>query len=242
MKFPIAELIEKRLLELGLDAQALGLRLGYKNPAKAAGRVYAICSGYLDNRKSRSALARLADAVGLPAEVVDQVVLDTRLVIAEKRRVVRERAKAEREANEAEWRKQFRPHAVILTERRIPDQIVICGLLGGAGAYLIIPFDLSRPSATFVNQAVAGLKRKTPVVSISRRYVPFFGAPTGIVINYSPDLALHCDLDGHPIQWLSAAYRIGQIELTVGSRVQDPKTMARLLHLTGANVPLLHEQ
>ena len=66
---PLASLIETRLKELNLDRHALGFRLGYKNPAKAAGRVDALCSGYLTNRKSRAALARLPDALRLFPEV-----------------------------------------------------------------------------------------------------------------------------------------------------------------------------
>jgi hypothetical protein len=53
-KLPLAELIQSRLRQLGLTPQALGFRLGYSNAAKAAGRVYAICEGYLDNRKMQS--------------------------------------------------------------------------------------------------------------------------------------------------------------------------------------------
>jgi hypothetical protein len=62
-KLPLTELIQSRLRQLGQTPQALGFRLGYSNAAKAAGRVYAICEGYLDNRKSRAALVRLADAL-----------------------------------------------------------------------------------------------------------------------------------------------------------------------------------
>jgi len=40
---------------------------------------------------------------------------------------------------------------------------------------------------------------------------------------------LHCDLEGSPIQWLSAAYRVGQIELTLSSRIKSPRTVAHVL-------------
>ena len=43
---PLAELIETRMGELGLDRAALGFRLGaYKNPLKAAGRVHTLIEG-----------------------------------------------------------------------------------------------------------------------------------------------------------------------------------------------------
>jgi hypothetical protein len=230
-KLPLAELIQSRLQQLCLTPQALGSRLGYSNPAKAAGRVYALCEGHLDNRKSRVALTRLPAALELPTEVVEQAVLDTRLVIAKENWVAQERARIEQEAREAEWRRTFRPHAVILAEKRIPDQITFCGLTGGPEVRLIIPFDLCRPAVTFVAQATAGLEKKVPIGRDGRRKVPFFGAATGLVINYSPDIALRCNLEGSPIEWLSAARRLGQIELSLGSRIKSPHPVARVLGL-----------
>ncbi len=136
------------------------------------------------------------------------------MVIAEESRAARERAKAEQEVRDAQWRRSFRIHAVILTERRIPEQITFCGLTGGVEVWLLIPFDLSRPAVTFVNQAIAGLERKAPVGESRQRYVPFFGKPTGLVVNYSPDLALRCDLEGNPVEWLSGTGSTVNNELT----------------------------
>jgi hypothetical protein len=220
-EYPLAQLIRTRLRELKLDPQSLGGRLGYENPAKAAGRVYALCWGHLDNLRSRSVLARLPAALELPSELVEQAVLDTRLAIAEENRVAGEEAKAQQVAREAEWRRSFRPHAVILTERRVPDQIVICGLTGGPEIRLIIPFDLSRPSVTFVAQAIAGMEIKAAVNRDGRRFVPFFGGATGLVVNYSPDLALQCELDGRSVEWLSAgiAYRPNGINNWIAGQI-----------------------
>jgi hypothetical protein len=235
-KYPIAALIEARLHELNLDPTGLGLRLGYKNPAKAAGRVHAICAGLLYSPKSKAALPRLVAALELPATVVEQAILETRIAIGEEQRTAREKEKLEREAKDAEWRKNFRPHAVILTERRIPSQITFCGLTGGAAARLIIPFDSARRAVTFVDQAVAGLHMKAPVGQNGRRCVMFFGEPTGLVLNYSPDLALRCDLEGNPIEWLSAAYRIGEVELSIGNRTISPAVAAAVLRLKDSTV------
>jgi hypothetical protein len=157
--------------------------------------------------------------------------LDTRVAIADEQQAVREKEKAERDAREAEWRKNFRPHAVILTERRIPTQIVFCGLTGGAAARLIIPFDLSKPSVNFVAQAVTGVGNNAPVGQSGRRCVMFFGEPIGLIVNYSPDLGLHCDLEGNAIEWLASAYRIGEVEITIGNRVVSPRTATDILGL-----------
>ena len=228
-KFPLAELIQSRLRQLGLTPQALGFRLGYSNPAEAAGRVYAICEGYLDNRKSRAALVRLADALELPADEVGNVIELTRESLAEQKRNANEQLRREVHAKEVARRVEFKPHAVILTEKRIASQITFCGLAGGPETFLIIAFDLSQAPITFVGQAVARMSRKAPVGANGRRYVPFFGEPLGLIINYSPDRALRCDLKGNPIEGLSAAYRVGEIELTLSGRIKSPGTVGHLL-------------
>lgn len=228
-KLPLAELIQSRLQQLGLTTQALGFRLGYSNPAKATGRVYAICEGYLDNRKSRAALVRLAHALELPADEVTHVIGLTRGLLAEQKRTSDEQKRREIHAKGVFWRAEFKPHAVIVTERRIPSQITFCALAGGPETLLIIPFDLSQSRITFTRQAVAGLARKARVGANGRKCVPFFGEPLGLIVNYTPDRALHCDLEGNPIGWLSAAYRIGHIELTIGSRTKSPRPVAHVL-------------
>ena len=43
---------------------------------------------------------------------------------------------------------------MIQTEHTVPTQICICGFTAGAGRWLMIPFDLSRPPLTYVQQAV----------------------------------------------------------------------------------------
>ena len=234
-KLPLAELIQSRLRQLDLTPEELGFRLGYSNPAKAVGRVHALCDGYLDNRKSRAALVRLADALELPADEVAHVIELTRLSFAERKRIADERKRSEIHAKEVGWRAKFKPHAVIITERRIASQMTFCALAGGPETLLVIPFDLSRPLITFVGQAVACLPRKVRFGANGQRYVPFFGEPLGLIINYSPDCALQSDLEGHPIEWLSAAYRVGQINLTLGSRITPHRTVAHVLGIKREN-------
>ena len=218
--------------ELNLDRHALGFRLGYKNPAKAAGRVDALCWGHLTNRKSRAALARLPDALELPAEVVAQAVIETEQVLAEQERQAEEERRLAREKEEAEWRAAFTPHAILQTERTVPSQITICGLTGGARRWLWIDFDLSKPPITFVQQALAALPERTGLGSDGKRYVTFFGEAVGFIVNYTPDQALRCDLDGQPQEVLSKAYRPGEVGLAMGGRPVSPTVIARLLGTT----------
>ena len=115
--------------------------------------MHALCNGLPFSAKSRFALWRLPEALEAPpADVVLQAVADTERLFAEREREAEEQRRLAREAEDAAWRTSFRPHAVIQTEHTVPTQITICGLTGGAGPRLIIPFDLSRSPVTFVQQ------------------------------------------------------------------------------------------
>src|SRR3954470_25031495 len=131
IQLPLAKLIQTQMEELGLDRQTLGFRLGYKNPAKAAGRVDALCWGHLTNRKSRAALARLPDALELSPEVVAQAVIETEQVLEDQERQAEEERRRAREKEEAEWLAAFTPHAIVQTERTVPRPTTIRGGHGG---------------------------------------------------------------------------------------------------------------
>jgi hypothetical protein len=133
------------------------------------------------------------------------------------------------EVAEAEWRDRFRPHAVILTELRVPSQITFCGLTGGAERWLVIPFDLSKPPISYIRQALEALPEKARMERDGKRSVPFFGEVLGIIINYSPDRAVRCDIVGTPLEILSRAYRPGQIRLSLGGKPVEPRAIADIL-------------
>src|SRR4051812_15144459 len=97
----LADLIRKRMTELGLSDEALGRRLGYTNPAKAAGRVHALCNGQPFSAKSRFALRRLPDALEVPADLVVQAVANTERLFADREREAEEQRRLAREAEEA---------------------------------------------------------------------------------------------------------------------------------------------
>src|SRR3954447_14175228 len=93
-------------------------------------------------------------------------------------------------------------------------------------------FDLSKPPITFVQQALAALPERTGLGSDGKRYVTFFGEAVGFIVNYTPDQALRCDLDGQPQEVLSKAYRPGEVGLAIGGRPVSPTVIARLLGTT----------
>src|SRR5829696_6143834 len=88
---PLADLIQARMEDLGLDREALGFRLGaYKNPLKAAGRVHALIDRHITTEKSRRALARLHEALEVDPEVVDRAVVATEELFAKRGRQAEE--------------------------------------------------------------------------------------------------------------------------------------------------------
>jgi len=229
VRTPLADLIHARMTDLGLDRQSLGFRLGYQNPLKAAGRVFALCEGHLKSRKSRCALDRLPDALEVPPEVVRRAVAATEQILSDMEIQAEERRRRAAEKAEGEWRSRFRPHAVIQTERTVPSQIIFCGLTGGAERWLVIPFDLSKPPISYIKQALEALPERTHVRGDGKRSVQFFGEVLGLVINYSPDEALRCDLEGRPLEVLSKAYRPGEVRLSLGGKPVEPRAIAEIL-------------
>ena len=209
----LQQLIVDRSQELGLDWLTLGLRLGYTNPSKAAGRVQALCDGHLTNRKSKAAIGRLGSALEVPEGVVDEALAETERQLAEAEEEARAERDRTREAADAKWRAEFRPHAVVDTESHIPSQITMCGITGGPSRWLMIPLDASKGTVTFVDQVMKRLPAMLMTSEQGIKHIPFFGRAKGFVINYSPDRAVRFDLDGKPLEVLATAVRLGNVEL-----------------------------
>jgi hypothetical protein len=230
VQLPLAQLIHTRMHELGLDREALGFRLGYKNPLKAAGRVDALCRGHISSKKSRLALRRLPGALEISEDVVLRARRDTEDALAQRKRQEEEERHIAHEKQEIEWRAAFTPHAILLTERIAPSSITMCAFTGGPRRWLRIDFDLSKPAITFVRQALAALPEKAQKSEVDGRYrVSFFGEVLGFIVNYTPDRALRCDLEGRPLEVLPKAYRPGEISLFIRGRRVSPTAVARVL-------------
>lgn len=217
-KTPLAELIEGRMDVLNLSKETLGHRLGYRNHAKAAGRVYALCDHHPFSEKSRHALRRLPSALELPANVVEHAVAATERIFAKWAQEAEEERRLVRAADDAEWRSNFEPHAIIQTERTVPTQITLCGITGGPRRWLMIRFDTSQSAATYVQQAVDAVPKKTIGCLDKERSVIFFGKAVGLIINYTPNSALRCDLGGRPLELLTEAYQPGNVRMPFGGR------------------------
>ena len=120
------------------------------------------------------------------------------------------------EQAEAEYRENFKPHAVILTERSRPEPIFVAALIG-VDTLLRVDFELDGDHQSYISKALEGVERR-----LARWHgsLPAFGKATGLIVNYSPNFAVRFDLRGTPQEMFGAAYRIGQADLLLkGSRI-----------------------
>jgi hypothetical protein len=194
---PIVTLIETRSRTLGLPPIELVRRAGYKNISKGLRRLDSLREGRLDG--NAALIQALPNALQISREVVGSAVEETR--------------RQKKEAEEAAWRAEFKPHAIISTERDIPHPIFVAGILGVTNL-LRIDFNLAEAPVTFIGQALVGLNKKFSRWN-SNGIIPAFGKATGFVINYAPDQATEYDLTGKPIQTLNKARRLGTASLRI---------------------------
>jgi len=199
---PINTLITERMTTLGLSRTDLIQRAGYTNIAKGLRRLDELCDG--DFGTSRGLLHILPSVLEISPDVV------TKAVEATKRQF--------KDTEEAAYRSSFVPHAIILTERKVPQPIFIAAVLGG-DRLLRVDFDLTKDPATFVEQALLGVgeKQRNGVCG----QIPAFGKPTAIIVNYAPDRAVEFDLNGNQLRVLDRAYPLGAVSITIKGKSSD---------------------
>jgi hypothetical protein len=197
---PIDELISSRCNELDIGPVELVRRCGYKNIAKGLRRLEDLRGG--ECQSTRGLIAGLPQGLDVPAEVVQKAVDDT--------------IRQLHEAHEAAWRAAFKPHAIILTERKIPQPIFVAAMIG-VDELLRIDFPPFAAAEMYPDLAIEGIRLKLARWNrdFNRRkglgsyQLPAFGRPIGFVVNYSPDQATSFDLGGNVVEVLSKAHRIG---------------------------------
>ena len=194
---PITALICNRSEELGLSAVELVRRCGYKNIPKGLRRLEQLCQG--DLTKATTLIHSLPSALEVTADVVQQAIDQTR--------------KELQEANERAWRETFCPHAIILTERVIPQPLFVAAVIG-VDRLLRLDLDSQSP-VTYVTQAFGALKQR---LTRWKGVLPAFGRPVGLIVNFTPDNAARFDLDGNEVEVFDAAYRLGRAQFCVGGR------------------------
>ena len=198
-QLPIQKLISDRCQVLGLKRADFIRRCGFKNEAKGYRRLDALLAG--DFNSSRGLIAGLPAALEIPAYVVMKAIEESKTQISA--------------VKDFQWRSEFKPHAIILTERKVPEPIFIAAMIG-VERLLRIDFDLNQGSLTFVQQAIEGVRCK--LSEWNGLALPAFGRPIGFVVNYSPDRAVKFDMTGKADETFPKAYCIGQALLLIGGR------------------------
>jgi len=216
----IATLVTTRCRKLGLSKARLVRLAGYRNEAKGLRRLDALLVG--DTEPAHILIQALPIALGLPTGIITAAVEETQQQLATLRRQAAERA-------EAEYRATFRPHAVILTERTIPQPMFIAAVIG-AERLLRVEFEPSVKPVHFVKLALHGVNQR---LAEWRHPLPGYGRPTGIIVNYSPDCGVRFDLEGTPRETFDEAYRIGQVQLLLKGRPVPPLVSQVLAQTAG---------
>ena len=202
---PTASLIRIRCLELALNKARLVRLAGYKNEAKGIRRLDSLIAGDLET--TRRLIQGLPAALNLPTNVISEVVEQTRQQIAAMKRDGAEQAGMQ-------WRDNFQPHAVILTERTRPEPMFVAAIIG-AERLLRVDFDLDGEAESYVKKSLEGVESR---LAKWNGTIPAFGRPTGLIVNYAPNFAVRFDLRGTPHEIFGQAYRIGQAYLLLRGR------------------------
>ena len=147
---PIESLIVDRSRVLDLPRPDLVRRAGYKNIAKGLRRLDELLAGELV--KTRDLIRALPAALDVPSEVVEHAIEETRRRISEAK-------EAAEQARETVWRAEFRPHAIILTERTVPQPFFVAAFIG-VDRLLGIDFDLALAPLSYTSEALAGLRSR----------------------------------------------------------------------------------
>ena len=132
------------------------------------------------------------------------------------RRHIAEVQEAAWQARDAVWCAAFRPHAIILTERTVPQPLFVAAIIG-VERLLCLNFDFALPPVTYASQALAGIPRKLSEFR-SETGLPAFGRPIGVIVNYTPDRAIRFDLDGNALEVLPRAHRPVEAYIAIRDR------------------------
>jgi hypothetical protein len=146
----IKTLVTTRCHELGLTKARLLRLAGYRNETKGLRRLDALLAGAME--PARALIQALPVALGLPARTISAAMEETQQQLVTLRRQAAEQA-------EAEYRAAFRPHAVILTERTIPQPIFIAAIIG-VDRLLRVEFQTGARPVQFVTLALDGVKQR----------------------------------------------------------------------------------
>jgi hypothetical protein len=221
---PIGSLIINRLRVLDLRREHLLRRAGYKNIAKGLRRLDELLAGELD--KTRDLIRALPAALHVRPEVVERAIEETRRRTAEAQQ-------AAEQARHTVWRAAFRPHAIILTERTVPQPIFVAAFIG-IERLLRIDFDPAsfpgelRQAGSFGHSAEAcGILQRDRQNSGDAASL----RPPGVIVNYTPNRAIRFDLNGDALAILRRAHRPTDPHIALRRRPVSPATLRVIMSI-----------
>jgi hypothetical protein len=181
----IKQYISQHIEKTGISRSQLVIRLGFWNINKGLRRLE-----LLENEGKLIGLTieDLASALSVDVDVIRELIDQANSAAFQKQ-------------NE-EYRRQFVPHAVLITTNKIPSPIFVAALIG-VEKLLRLDLDVSQSPITYPKQVLF----KLPVG------VPAFGKVTGFIVNYTPDHAVEFNRAGKPIAAFDHAIRIGTARL-----------------------------
>jgi hypothetical protein len=174
---------------LCITETALVVRCGYQNISKGLRRLTEVCAG--DFSRAGSMLSALPLALSIDAEEVRAAVEATDLM--------------RHREDEEQYRRSFRPHAIIETEKSRPEPLFVAFLMD-VESILRIDFIEGSPPTSYPRQAVEAILKRLE----SNSSLPAFGRPTGFVVNYWPERAMKFSIEGKPVLMLDRAFRVGK--------------------------------
>ena len=89
-----------------------------------------------------------------------------------------------------------------------------------------IGFDEASTPIEYIRLALEEIPRRT---AERGGEITFFGRPTGVVVNYSPDHAIRFDLEGNALELLHEAYRPGELTVRISGRPTSPGELDAIL-------------
>ncbi len=158
--------------------------------------------------KTKTLIEALPAALDLPKDVIQGAIQVTQQQLDGRER-------QRQAAQDAAYRHDFKPHAIILTERTRPLPFFVAAIIG-VERLLRVDFHETANPITFFHLALGGLKVK--LAEWRSDQLPAFGRPTGIAVNYTPDFSVRFDLSGTPLEISHSAYRVAQVHLSIKHR------------------------
>jgi hypothetical protein len=116
--------------------------------------------------------------------------------------------------------RRFTPHALILTERSVPQPTFVAAVIG-VERLLRVDLDAAAAPVTFAGQALRAVRRR--LAQWGSDQLPAFGRPIGVVVNYGPDRAVAFDMDGAPRAVLAMAKQVSHVELAAAEGLASKK-------------------